>query len=561
MSKNFLAYKLYNGLFRCYNVGMEAKELIKEKIEKIDYISLQREYLADSTNFVYRHIASNEDLQQLTNIEDLLYNLYSDWYYNVCLSVNEEVTNRVACFPKSINPSMTEENIIEFLENLPDVRLKYPISIFDSFNAKRVKIDTRIVQADYSTTSTYECFIALKMPVTFVDSFLREVIYRTGKEKIYPVLEFGLDNSRLDNVIIYTDCNSVLKLIDIIYQIKDFLPGLFTDVVAKCDLLNTLEVFMGYGEIDTPSIDMYYKNLVSSFDANIKDCACSKLHDMLLSNDKLPSYSSSICTGSLSTHLYATLAIDIISELNKNINLLQRLSGRSQSEEEYLQNLITLLDKVKAHSLDDQINDACVAIRKGYTTYNFSKVPIKLTDGDFNITLHIPTDYVDPLFDLITPVKHKLHYTRIEKTRAVNTAMYPHFANRIIARYKGTEMTDYEVVAYIIKKCLIESLTTSIDNCSDSIDVASLKSILQKIQDDSDEGREIIHDYILDYTRALLDHDHTNLCITLLNKFPIRINLDMDKTMIALFDNLKQQIDQSIDATHEKQETYIQMEM
>ena len=35
----------------------------------------------------------------------------------------------------------------------------------------------------------------------------------------------------------------------------------------------------------------------------------------------------------------------------------------------------------------------------------------------------------------------------------------------------------------------------------------------------------------------------------------------MDKTMIALFDNLKQQIDQSIDATHEKQETYIQMEM
>lgn len=513
-----------------------------EVSEIFDAIQGINESVDAYTYFVTKNALNTGEIDSL-DFMDYMLKLYSDWYFLHKDGEHKSIPE-IKLFSK-VQFSPTQLSSRECLDIIRDpefrmvlpVTLQYINKLEDKFF---VSIDSARLYGRQTKASKYLCRLYLNLPANKIVGFVREFLDRVYIEDFSCIVKFLNDDSRSDTIVIYTDYESVQKIVDTIEDIRDDYPNKFDGVGKVSELLGLVNEYIGFGE-NPEDGSTYFKSRTQAIDNLRKIASRQVLKDNLVKAESKIIYRQDGTKYTPTEYLMFLIRRNAIKIIESKILSIE--------EGEYSLNITDRLKQLYSYreDVDSMIQGQVERLKKSITRDSHYTLSLEsVGDSDY--------DYIDKLYNVFVDEESRPYkISEKDKKRVVASHML-HLSDEIggidvrkcVSEYFRAELT--MLIEDMLDKEMTElksSRQSSILNNLKKKEYLRLKQILKNIINDDDEGKLYINDCINDYLRILsgLSNEQVEIFV---NGKKIIIDSGTHNSMINLFPSLEEQVNNLI---------------
>lgn len=527
-----------------------SKQRLKEK-----FLTLVNEVTKDE---VFAEIKNNtEDLDLYTyfitkncfasgmlddrDVNEFVANIYADWYF--MHKNNKKTSQTVQIFSEEqYSPAcLTGMSPLKLIKSgkfdavLP-ISLQYINRLEDKYF---IAIRTDKLYGYECEDFKFEVRLYLNLPHDKLLEFGKEFLDKAYSEEFPALIKILNNDYRCDTIIIYTDYVYAEKVVEVINSIKSESRAIFSNVGAVSTLLGVIDDYIGFGELSNNNTT-YFSSRCQALSGISQYARIEALKSSLVAMEQELIVTTDGKRYTISEYLAYLIERNAIKLVEDKIERLEE-SGEASGRE--LERLYEMRDNIRCGlNIDNEVKK----LKRSITRKNNYSLSIEgVGEDDFN--------YTNKLYRLFTTEDERLlnfANDRVKKLK-ISSNMFK-LTDDLFGMDTRTFLNEY------FKAELAIALKTFIDKELDGIkrtqkngvlanirkkSIARLKSILNSILDDGDEGRDYIDGCIYDYVRILATDALENVEITIDNR-QISISKDVNTDIISLLPEIHKQVEE-----------------
>lgn len=521
-----------------------AKEKFLKNITEVDKDVILEELKKSDTNTdLYSYFigmnAFNETILTDKDVNEFLLRAYSDWYFlhkNTRRDTENPLLNQFAYIPVNLNGDKCLQLIRggEFDETLP-IYFQHVNKLEETFF---MCIETDRLYNKEFKNAEYDVRLYLNLPVYKALEFAKEFLDKAYLDDFPALIKVLNNDHRCDTITIYTDYEYAQKVIDIIEEIKYEMPTIFAQVGKVNPLLGTINEYIGFGEQNDGTT--YFTSRTRALSCIQEEACRFKLKEGIVAEEKQIIFRSDGSKFTASEYLAYLIEKNAIKLIE---NRIAEIEKETEDETPELSRLYLLRDNVNI-GLD--MTEEVSNLKRALTRKTNYKLAIdEVGESDY--------DFVSKLYRLFTTEEERCLKTRNERQKkgviankifhttetfeGVSTREFleTYFKTEIALLLK--EALDYDITC--MKRTKQSAVITNIRKKA----ALRLRSILNSIVDDGDEGREYVGLAVNDYIRILSSGSTENVEVSIDNK-TLSIDKDVNMDIISLLPRLKEEINE-----------------